>query len=472
VNTRAERMTWMPGWDVWLALVALLGVGLLGNWFVAAGLAVLLIRQYARPFDFLTSYALVAAGAAFIRYEAGMLTRELGLLSLLILFMLVSYAVSHLGRGLMLPKTRLLLPLLAYAGISLANYARGVLAGNSLKYATLELLPPLGLASALLVANVFDPARHLRTALRALLVIGYGSAALGLYFFSIYHVRMAGVYYTPVPGLIAMLAVNLALRARRTAGVLGWSMLALPLLLHQFVSFTRGMWLGSMAGLLASFLFYVGWGRGSGSSWRRAGLVFACVVGLGAAGALGLGLVLGQTDFLSLAGNRFTSIGGTGFTHQTASNLVRLAEYAEVIPRIAASPWLGHGLGYTFLFREPLGFKVQEQWYSHEIYLFVWLKQGVVGLLAFLWMLWTATVFGVQESRRRGDEWESAWLATAAACTVLLAVLDLSNFQLASVNSIFVLALLWGGAMAIGRTGFIHLRWASPKAAIAPARDP
>lgn len=461
---RSEWTAWIPGRWTWAALLALLAVGLIGNWLIAAGLLVLFLRQVARPFDFLTSYVLVTAGAAFIRYEGGLLTMELGLLSGLILFMLVSYTVSDPGRWLVLSRTSLLVPLLAYTGVSITNYARGLLTGLSTKYATLELLPVLALASGLMVANAFDPRRHLQMAARALLLVGFASAGLGLYFFSVYHVRAAGVYYTPVPGMIAMLPVNLALKARRPGSAFGWTLLALPLLLHQFVSFTRGMWLGCIAGLLASFLIHLRWGRGGGASWRRVGFVSGTLLGLGVAAAVGLALVLGQTDFLTLAGDRFTSIGGTGFTHQTASNLVRLAEYAEVIPRIAASPWFGHGLGYTFLFREPIGFNVQEQWYSHEMYLFVWLKQGLVGLLLFLWMLWSATTFCIRESRRNDDTWASGWLATAAACTILLAVLDLSNFQLAGVNATFPLALLWGGAMALGREGSIRVRWAAPGA--------
>jgi len=181
-----------------------------------------------------------------------------------------------------------------------------------------------------------------------------------------------------------------------------------------------------------------------------------------------MGLIVGQADLLGLAGSRFESITGTKYSHVTASNLARIAEYNEVINRIATAPWFGHGLGYAFSFREPIGFKILEQWYSHQSYLLVLLKQGVIGLLALLWTLWAAVTFGIHESRRNEDPLESAWLATAAVCTVFVAVLDLSNFHLNVVNTVFPLAFLWGAAMAIGRQGFIRFQWADRAAPSPP----
>jgi len=465
VSTRVEQAAWMPGWASWMTLVALIAIGMTTNWWVATGLLVVFLRQVARPFEFLSSYLLVTLAAAFIRYEAGELTIELSLLSGLILFMLASYAVSQPDRLLTLPRTKLLLPLLVYVGLSLANYVRGLLAGYSAKFASLELLPVLALATAPLVANGFDFRRHLKPVAVAVLALGLASAGLGYAFFAVYHVRTGGIQYTPVPGIAAMMAINLALRSGRPLPSVGWTFVAVALLVHQFISFTRGIWLGCIAGLLACALLYAWRGDRTAHRLRRVGLVYASLLGLGLVGAVGLGLALGQTDFLALAGSRFGSIGGTEFTHQNASKVVRFAEYAEVISHIAVSPWLGHGLGYTFSFREPIGFTVIEQWYSHQIYLFIWLKQGIVGLAAFVWMLFTAVAMGARGSRRHDDPWESAWLATSAAATVLVAVTDLSNFQLGGVHVTFPLALLWGGAIAISREGLIRFRWAPASAA-------
>ncbi len=458
---RSEPGFWMPGWETALVL-GLIGVAVFVSWFAATALLVFLLAQRARPLGFTMSYLMVAAGAVFIRYEAGQLTRELSLLSALILFMLISYLWSNRGRLFVLPRTTMLVPLLVFVALTAINYVRGVLTGSSLRYANLELLPVLAFASALLVANGFDPARDLRLSTAALLAAGYGSASLGFQFFATYHTRTGGVFFMPVPGMVAMLAVNLALRARRTIAAVTWTVLSIPLFLHQFLSFTRGYWLGCIAGILVSFAVYVVRRDGVRPRLRRVGLVCGTLAIAGLAAGITLTLATGQADLLALAGNRLGSITETRFTNESASNLARLAEYGVVISHIGAAPWFGHGVGYALNFRAPIGFEMAEQWYTHQIYLFVLLKQGLVGLIAFVWMLGSATLFCLRASRRNDDPWESGWLASAGACTVLLAVLDMTNFHLTNVNSTFPLALLWGGAMAIACEGSIRFRWTRP----------
>ena len=144
--------------------------------------------------------------------------------------------------------------------------------------------------------------------------------------------------------------------------------------------------------------------------------------------------------------------------------MTRLAEYADAIDHASRAPWLGHGLGYTFLTREPIGFTVMEQWFVHQNYLLVWLKQGLLGLALFVWMLWAAARLGWRGARHHEDPWESSWCAAAAAATIFLMTLSLSNFHLDEVNPTFSLALLWGGTMALENRGTLRLRWNAPVA--------
>ena len=133
-----------------------------------------------------------------------------------------------------------------------------------------------------------------------------------------------------------------------------------------------------------------------------------------------------------------------------------------MVGHIAESPWVGHGAGYVFLGTDPVELKVYDQYYVHEDYLYVWLKQGVVGLALFVWMIGSAIVLGIREARRREDPWESTWFATTAAGTVLLATLSVTNFPFNQVNPTFTLALLWGGSMAMARQGCVRFGWAGP----------
>ena len=443
-------------------LAAVIAAGLIGNWAIAAGLLVFLLVQVARPFDFVVAFLVVVAGASFVSNTGGHLTFQLSLLTGAILLMFACYVLSNHDRVLSLSRTTLTWPLLLYLVLSVANAARGLLAGYPPRYWGLELIALLALESALVVGNAFQPQRDLRLAMVGLIGIGFAAAIRGLVAFWIEAIHTGSTYTVAVPGIVGLLLVNLGLRSGTRRAAFGWVVLSLPLFLHQLVTFGRGLWTGCFAGLAASLLIFGGIGRGSGARWGRAGSVVAMLVGLGVVGALQAVVIFGQADLLEDAGTRLTSITSTETGLETRSNMIRLWEYATVIDLIKQAPWFGYGVGFTFPGKEPFSGKVADQWAVHQNFLHVWLKQGVVGLVLFIWMLWAAIALGVREARRRADPWESTWFATIAVTTVFLAVFSLSNFPFALVNETFLLALLWGGGMAMTRKGLISFRW-SPR---------
>src|SRR5439155_13124513 len=185
-----------------------------------------------------------------------------------------------------------------------------------------------------------------------------------------------------------------SLRSRTPATALGWLALSLPLLLQQFLTFGRGLWLADLAGLAVAIVVFAGFGKGSAARWRRSGLVVGTLSGA----VLTFGLILGA-NFLRVAGTRLASVTSTEYSYETASNVARLMEYSTVVGLISHSPWLGYGLGYTFLATDVIRFVHYEQSYAHQNYLLVWLKQGALGLAIFLWMLWSAITLGAREAR-------------------------------------------------------------------------
>lgn len=449
--------SWWPRRSWWVIAACVLAAGYFGNWRVSAAVLLLLLVQVTRPFDFLVSVLLVVGGATFLDYQAGTLTSQLAILSAAILFMLFCYARAAPERMFSLCRSDLTRPLLAFVILSAANAIRGLLAGHPTKHLLLELLPVLAICSAFLIANGFDPARHARIVIAPLTGIAYGSAAVGYHGFSIFRTHVSGVYFQPVPGLVALLLFNLALRARAPRAALGWIALSLPLFLHQFLSYRRGLWLGTLMGLVSSVLIFA-WGPRM-PRWKRAAALVGTLIAAGIAGAGTLALLYGQADILQQAGGRFTSIGSTEYRIESFANVARLMEYATVAEHIQRALVFGHGLGYTFVVLDPLGGDPSPQWWVHQNYLFVWLKQGVIGLVVFVWMLLAAFWLGVRHSRRREDPFESAWLGASAAGTGFMAVFALADFPFGSAETVFLLGLLWGGAMAMTHRGFLRLRW-------------
>lgn len=439
-------------------LACVLATGVLGNWFLAAGVLVVLLAHIARPYDFIFAVMGVTAGSTFIYYAGGNLTLQLSLLTAGVVVMLFYYCLAARGEALSVPRTELTLPLLVYLGLSLVNTVRGFMYGYGYKDILFEIYPVLALSTSLLVANLLEPKRDLGVITWMLAATAYASSALGFQIFAIIRTHTGGIYFHPLPGIVAILFFNFALRSDYLPKALGWILLSLPLLLHQFLSFRRGLWVGLMAGLLTSIWIFVR-GPRPGDRWKRIGVLLGSVVITGVVGAVALAVIYGQSDVLEQAGGRFASIGGTELTPETMSNFHRLIEYSTVAGHIVTSPWIGHGLGFTFVVRNALTKRTEVQWWVHENYLHVWLKQGLLGLGIFIWMLWTAIRFSGHHARRREDTREASWLAATAASTAFMAAFSLSDYPFDLMEAMFMQGLFWGIGMGLAREELLTVRW-------------
>lgn len=449
----------MPARGWWARLAAVLTVGLVGNWFVAAGIVALLLL---RPFDFMAAFLLANGYATFVHYEGGKLTEQFAVLALACVFMLVCYLINKRRQIFDVPWSGLTQCVLLYGGLAMVNFLRGVASGHPWRIATTELIAALGLLTTILVANAFEPKRDLRFAFIGLVLTGFGSAALGFYVFSVIHVRTGGFYFIPVPGIAGLFLVNLALRSTTLRATAAFLLVSLPLFLHQFLSFRRGVWVGLIMALVATILIYAGRGPGVGARWRRTGQIFGSFLGLAVCGALAMAILYGQMDILEQAGGRFASIGGTETKTEHWSNLDRFAEAATVLGHIRESPWIGHGLGYVYLNTEPLTRVTSLQWQADGNYQLIWLKSGLLGLTLFIVLLVTAFRLTAREARRRDDLWESAWCATAAGATVCMGVFAMFDWPFAQAYTTFMLGLLWGGVVAMTRPDKLRIRWSVP----------
>jgi O-antigen ligase len=176
-----------------------------------------------------------------------------------------------------------------------------------------------------------------------------------------------------------------------------------------------------------------------------------------------MAVLYGQMDILEQAGGRFASIGGTETKAEHWSNLDRLVEAAAVLKHIQESPWIGHGLGFTYLNTNTLTQETSPQWWVDQNYLLIWLKHGLLGLGLFFWLLWVAYRLGAREARKRADPWEASWLATTSGATVCMAVFAMFDWPFAQVYSTLMLGLLWGGSIAMTREGTVRFQWSAPR---------
>jgi len=453
-----RRPTELPAAGWWLLLLALLPLGLFASWVAAFALLGLIIVQRARPLDFLTAYLLVVVVGSFINYGNGQVTYQMWILTGFIVFMLYCYVLSRRWDSLVVPRTPATKPLLLFFALTVVNFVRGLAVGNTPRYAALELLACLALVSCLLVASRRFSERELMAAMIVMWVMALAHFALGAYIFALSHRRIIGVYFAPVPGVVAMMMLNFALREPKRSRMLMWLIGMGPLLGQQFLSFTRGFWFALIGGTVFSIIVYVGRGEGLKLRIQRSASALAMLGGLAALGILTLGVTLGIGHVWELAGNRFASSAGTTYTWASSSNMVRLLEYAHVIEFVQEQPIFGKGLGFFIVVPESIGGNLKEQWFVHQNYLLVLLKQGLVGLALWVWLLIGFVRVGVQ-GRNLPSRIERSWCTGAAALVVYCMVYGLVHFPLAETNTTFTFALATGAAMRLTATDTIALRW-------------
>jgi hypothetical protein len=200
-------------------------------------------------------------------------------------------------------------------------------------------------------------------------------------------------------GLFLAVALVLAEKrwAWRIAGTIGAGLIALALLM----SASRGAW---MAVLVTSALWLALY-------WRPARAV---AIG-GAVLALGLGIIV-------IARHDVSVLGRIPIVNQTLAPLLirpdRLDVYRNSIYLIQDFPLTGIGLGEQFAMvhsKYALLIPYSFLTYSHNLYLEVWLEHGLLGAVAWLWLL-VALYQAARTHTKSGADFlfESTWLGLTA----------------------------------------------------------
>jgi hypothetical protein len=94
----------------------------------------------------------------------------------------------------------------------------------------------------------------------------------------------------------------------------------------------------------------------------------------------------------------------------------RVGDFTDVAPDVLAHPALGRGFG-TLNPEQPAQFRINDNEYIDELW-----QVGVLGLVAFIWMILAPVVIARRAIRTRGPTIASLALATSAGCVAFLVV--------------------------------------------------
>jgi hypothetical protein len=475
VNLSAVRFPGPRGPETGLlfSTAAVLLVGLFGALAVSfwAGVAFLALGlvMLVRPLDLFVSLLLVASVAAFAEYGDLRIRRDLAVVGLLGLYALASFTAAWVSRRWGLPVSRLTPALLALAITTGVAVLHGLAARNTVRFMSLELFPLLALYVSLAVGGLRLTPGELRVASRTYVAVGLATSAIGFVYFAVTGSRAQGLPFSPIPGLVALVILNLELYRDEPRPRLIPVLLICLLVFHQILTFTRGFWLALLVGIPFSCVVYARRGAGWRQRWSKVAHIVGLVALVLVAGGAILGVWLGLSDVIGMLGGRFASSFDTKNTPETVSNIVRLVELRTSLMLIVASPWLGYGHGFTLVVRQFFYPLAGAQWWVHESYVMIWLKQGIFGLLALLWVLFAALRLGLRGASHP-DRQLAGWCAASAACTVFAAVIGLTNYYFFMVTQNFLLAVLWGISIVAGEPERSCLVWRVPPVAPSDGR--
>ena len=446
--------------------LALAGALALNVW---TGLAVLALGLVliARPLDPFTALLLAAGVAVFAEYGDPRIQRDLAVVLALTSYALLTLVAAHASRRWSLPLSRLTTAFLVFGATTVVAAVNGLARGNAVRFLSLEVFALLVLFLALAVGGLRLRARDLRIAEWTLVAVGVANAGIGFFLFATTGTRMQGLPFSPVPGLVALVVLALALFDPAPRPRAGSVLLFCLLVFHQILTFTRGFWLGLLVCVPLTCAVYVFARRGTGRPWAKILRTLALV---GVVLVLGLALAsswLGLSETVGMLGGRLASSFETRNTPETVSNIVRLVELRTSLIHILQSPWVGHGHGSTLVVRQFFFPRTGPQWYVHQSYVMLWLKQGLLGLLAFLWLLYVALRLGLKGASQ-ADPQLAGWCAASAVATVFTMIIGLTNYYYFMVTLNFLLALLWGISLGASDPARVRLAWRSA----APVRCP
>jgi hypothetical protein len=429
-------------------LLAMAGLAAGAWWifFAAAAAGAILLASLA---DARLAVAIGLLLASFVDYNTGRLTLELSIVSAWLAWTALVILWRSAWTGWVPPPREMLPGLALWFGAFALGGVVGLFRGHSLRNMGLELFAALWPAAGLVLAQRFGR-RSLPFAGLALVAIGILHTVFGLVMLAVHQQRLGGIYFTTLTGIVAtgLWTASILAPSRRVR----WLCLAgmVPMLLHLFFSFTRGYWLGFLVGVpIATLLAWRNLGRFEPGVRARRILLLP---GLALVGVVVLGLsasFFGGERLLAAAGGRFESSFSTDWSGETLSNLIRLDEYDRAIGAAMESPVIGRGLGFSFVTRDLLTRSIRDQWFVHNYYLLLWLKLGVVGLLAFVGLL-ASWIAAARRFAAREPGWLArVWAIAAVAMTAQVATILLTNYSLADVTTASVVAYVWGVFWAV-----------------------
>lgn len=215
------------------------------------------------------------------------------------------------------------------------------------------------------------------------------------------------------------------------------------------ITLGRGMWAAFGLGLTVSVWL---WHRSQPAAQRRPWRAVALALGLVLTLAASV-FVLQRVTGSSISAHALERSRTFVDYQRDIQVLSRLLNYATALGEIAEQPILGAGQGaivtsYAFD-PETNRFETWQAWTLDSLYLTLWLKLGLAGLLLFPWLCWRVLQGAWRVFQRTDVPGERAFAAASVAMLAGMILLGLSDGSMVNGRFAGVFAVLFGLIMVL-----------------------
>ena len=337
----------------------------------------------------------------------------------------------------------LLIPILVFTGFLLFGFVNGVSHGADIKIAVTELRPVLYVAVVYVLATKLFNRRSQYLRLYGLIVLAvFGNSIVAI----IWYRGVPAASKDDLESLVAH-GVTLPMNAMFVFIVASWlfkcqsqyrrlvlPLLAAPVIYVYLISQRRAAFVALLGAIILIFIVLL-W-TNSRTFWRLAPVVLIV-------GALYTGAFWNSTGSLGFPAQAVKSVIAPDQLNQkdASSDAYRVAEKTDLLFTIRSSQFLGIGFGQKFYRPVPLPaittFELAE-YTPHNSVLWVWIKTGIGGFVALLFLLATAMRTGANSLRRSKRPDDSAVLFTSLAFVVMYMIFAYVDIAWDAQNTVFL----------------------------------
>jgi len=333
--------------------------------------------------------------------------------------------------------------LAVFLGMCFFSLIPAVANGNDLLLWFRELIPFLGYFLFFPIASEIRTRSHIKLVMGSFVILGVMIVGKNLWNYSI---ALSGITqfwefiaYRQTANEPVMLAILIFSAIFFIMGGSKISKIFCGILFCIFTSalaitFSRGYWVAFIIGLILLFFFV--------PVRKKIGLLIGVILLTGVIvytiyNLFGnISLFIGTSIF-----ERFSSLSAL---QEDKSIISRWREIEILIKTLIYNPIIGYGFGAKYSFLNPINYVSEHTEYTHNGFLYIWFKLGLVGMISFLYFYLSSIIMGFRLRKSTKMRFYNSLILGGIILLCVMLPLSLTSPQFLQKDSILIIVLCTG----------------------------